>query len=274
MERLEKDVGRKQVTVVIPVYKTVLSDHEKISLDRAKNVFSAYDIWLIVPEALDIGCECEVHVKKFNDYYFQSVDTYSELLLSIDFYNAFYEYKYMLIYQLDAFVFYDNLEYFCSLGYDYIGAPWIDGIPVKIRNKTKVLFVGNGGLSLRNIHSTINLLKNFREEAQNYKGPEDFFFSYHDSCDFRVASVKEALKFSFELKNKRCFLLNKKKLPFGCHAWERYNIQFWKPYIENYGYKINPALIDKGNWDEKFEVGVLRKVSASILRKIVDYKKI
>lgn len=274
METLEKTMGTKQVTIVIPVYKTVLSEHEKISMDQARNVFSGYDIWLIAPESLLIDFEHGGCVKRFDDYYFQSVDTYSELLLSLEFYSAFLEYEYMLIYQLDAFVFYDDLEYFCNLGYDYIGAPWIDGIPVKIRNKTKILFVGNGGLCLRNIQSVIRLLNDYYEEAQSYKGPEDFFFSYHDSRNFRVAPVKQALKFAFELKNKRCFLLNKQKLPFGCHAWERYNIEFWKPYIESYGYKINTALIEGGNWDKKFETGILRKVSAFILRKIVDCKKI
>ena len=31
----------------------------------------------------------------------------------------------MLIYQLDAFVFQDDLAYWCQQNYDYIGAPWL-----------------------------------------------------------------------------------------------------------------------------------------------------
>jgi len=44
-------------------------------------------------------------------------------MMSPAFYDAFKAFDYILIYQLDAFVFRDELEYFCSLGYDYIGAP-------------------------------------------------------------------------------------------------------------------------------------------------------
>lgn len=44
-------------------------------------------------------------------------------MLEADFYRRFGKYKYMLIYQLDAFVFSDKLLDFCEMGYDYIGAP-------------------------------------------------------------------------------------------------------------------------------------------------------
>ncbi len=38
------------------------------------------------------------------------------------FYKQFLNYEYILIYQLDAFVFKDELNY-CSQGIDYVGAP-------------------------------------------------------------------------------------------------------------------------------------------------------
>jgi hypothetical protein len=28
-----------------------------------------------------------------------------------------------------------------------------------------------------------------------------------------------------------CFELNGRKLPFGCHAWQRYDRGFWEPYL-------------------------------------------
>lgn len=44
-------------------------------------------------------------------------------MLSAEFYDRFAAYEYVLIYQLDAFVFADRLAEFCQMGYDYIGAP-------------------------------------------------------------------------------------------------------------------------------------------------------
>ena len=55
-----------------------------------------------------------------DDKYFNSafVKAYKDTL-----YSRFEKYEYMLIYQLDAFVFSDRLMEFVEAGYDYIGAP-------------------------------------------------------------------------------------------------------------------------------------------------------
>jgi hypothetical protein len=54
--------------------------------------------------------------------------TYSQLLMSKEFYELFIEYDYIIIYQLDCFVFKDSLENWLYTGFDYIGAPWVDGV--------------------------------------------------------------------------------------------------------------------------------------------------
>jgi hypothetical protein len=48
---------------------------------------------------------------------------------------------------------------------------------------------------------------------------------------FRIAPLDQALKFGFECVPRHCFELNDRKLPFGCHAWERYDREFWEPYL-------------------------------------------
>jgi hypothetical protein len=61
-------------------------------------------------------------------------------MLSIDFYKRFRDYKFILIYQLDAYVFRDELEYWCEQDYDFIGAPLIEngkGSDKKIFYKTQ-----------------------------------------------------------------------------------------------------------------------------------------
>lgn len=144
---------------------------------------------------------------------------------------------------------------------------------IKMSEKYKVSFVGNGGLSLRNIQNTIQLLEDFSDEVKCFQRHEDLFFSYHNYNKFKVATVGVALQFSFETKVERCFRLNKKEIPFGCHAWERYNLEFWRPYIEECGYSINQKDSKNGNQDKKIEVGIIRKILAYLLRKTVDLKK-
>jgi hypothetical protein len=49
--------------------------------------------------------------------------------------------------------------------------------------------------------------------------------------DFRIATVEQGLAFAFEVAPTQCFELNHRRLPFGCHAWNRYDRAFWEPYL-------------------------------------------
>jgi uncharacterized protein DUF5672 len=49
--------------------------------------------------------------------------------------------------------------------------------------------------------------------------------------ELRVADWRTGLRFAFEVGPKVCFELNQHKLPFGCHAWARYDRGFWEPYL-------------------------------------------
>ena len=77
------------------------------------------------------------------------------------------------------------------------------------------------------------------DAAQNPKDPgerlnEDCFWSFRAQRyypAFRVASVREALAFAFEVAPRRCYELNENRLPFGCHAWNKYDRQFWEPFL-------------------------------------------
>ncbi|MEO5917521.1 MAG: DUF5672 family protein [Luteolibacter sp.] len=53
--------------------------------------------------------------------------------------------------------------------------------------------------------------------------------------DFKVASVEEGLRFAFEVSPRICLELNGGKMPFGCHAWARYDRAFWEPFIVTAG---------------------------------------
>ncbi len=75
---------------------------------------------------------------------------------------------------------------------------------------------------------------NVRFELDRWTQPEELFLidrASHYYPDFLVPEVKEALKFAFEIVPRYCFELNNHELPFGCHAWERYDKSFWEPYL-------------------------------------------
>ena len=121
------------VCVVIPVYKDNLSHSENLSLVQCCKILQHYPVTIISPSCLKIS-EYETILQKYSvaysvkyldNYYFCNIQSYNRLLLSDLFYQCFIDYRFILIYQLDAYVFKDELMYWCNKGYDYVGAPLI-----------------------------------------------------------------------------------------------------------------------------------------------------
>ncbi len=81
-----------------------------------------------------------------------------------------------------------------------------------------------------------------REMAQWHLRPdgtknEDHFWSdraRHYVPEFKVASVEVGPRFAFEVAPRLCFDMNHSQLPFGCHAWPRYDRAFWEPHLLRY----------------------------------------
>ena len=235
--------------IVIPMHTMQLYNQEKISLMQAKKIFKGCDIVAVMPKSLTVKEDDFTKIERFEDSFFKSITDYNRLMLSIDFYKRFQDYEYILLYQLDAFIFTDQLSYFCELGYDYIGAPWLYGIFNYIDAKHSVFHVGNGGLSLRRVRSFIKVLEERQPLRDEQIKNEDLFFSSIVSPEFRIAPLEIALQFAFERQVEKCYEMNNHKLPFGCHAWERYNFSFWKPYIEREGYMLPERIESLGNED-------------------------
>jgi hypothetical protein len=73
-----------------------------------------------------------------------------------------------------------------------------------------------------------------RNEMDAYFQNEDHFWANraeHYYPAFKVAPVGIALKFAFECVPRYCFELTGGTLPFGCHAWQKYDPGFWEPFI-------------------------------------------
>ncbi len=257
--------NKNKVAIIVPIYKNQLNENELVSLSKLDHYLSNYSIYSIGPKNTSRRFPnykfCELNPKYFND-----VASYSKLLLTKEFYKCFANYDFMLIYQIDCLVFSSDLDHWCDLGYDYIGAPWFR---VKKNAKSGFSRVGNGGLSLRKIKSFLNVLNSKKPKSwlsflnesfpdkkfwdlkskfqvyrevkygidwyiQNYSLNEDIFWSdrarLFDS-KFKIAPIEIGLKFAFEAHPEYCFIKNNYQLPFGAHAWEMWGKSFWKDYL-------------------------------------------
>ncbi|HMP76311.1 MAG TPA: DUF5672 family protein [Kiritimatiellia bacterium] len=47
----------------------------------------------------------------------------------------------------------------------------------------------------------------------------------------RVAPPDTAVRFAFEMEPRWCFAQTGGELPFGCHAWQKYDRAFWEPFL-------------------------------------------
>lgn len=165
----------------------------------------------------------EIHVVFFDKRFFSGTTTYNELLMSENFYQSFSDYEYILIYHLDAWVFSDDLLYWCRKGYDYIGAPWFQWSEDN-KDWSKVFSgeIGNGGFSLRKVSyflETFNGKKNLyklsallKQVSYNPKSWVIFIaklFGFHNNVRWyidlcSIAGVNEDVFWCQSLKGTSC----------------------------------------------------------------------
>ena len=243
-----------KVAVVIPAYHE-LTDLEKISLAQCRKVLGNYPIVFIAPNDKNFSfIEQSDIVAYLPPQYFQSVENYSRLMLSPDFYEAFRDFEYILIYQLDAFVFYDALEIFCAFGYDYIGAPW-PYYAWKDSRKPKTPRVGNGGFSLRKVKACQKLLadcSDLTELQTNLGYNEDALFAFcgtNEIGNFKTAPVEVAKRFAMEWRPRRTIKILNNTLPFGCHNWHSFSADFYVELFAQLGWDLRPYRGQMGNED-------------------------
>lgn len=207
------------VVIAIPVYKQRMEPFEAFSLRRCISVLGRYPMSLLAPDSLDAGAYLAVapgvRVLRFDDRYFASTASYSELMLSERFYESVLDYEYVLIHQLDAFVFADQLPTWCTAGYDYIGSPW-----------PRLQFrVGNGGFSLRRPAACLEVLRSpLHEDAQTY-----WEFTYdHEPLRVRAANYHKKLAKMLHIGTGVRSLLRRK--PMEDQFWGIYAPRYWPAF--------------------------------------------
>ena len=72
------------------------------------------------------------------------------------------------------------------------------------------------------------------EQPNNNSRNNDMFWSDHARRylpQFKVATFEEGLRFAFEAAPRKCLEINGGRMPFGCHAWGRYDREFWSAHL-------------------------------------------
>ena len=273
MKRNEKT----EVIVVIPIHTVTPSEQEKCAFAQCYKILGRHQIKVLCPAGLDITAYRKIvpkfDVTKVEPIWLSSVQKYNQLKKSRYFYSLFGNYNYLLTYELDAFVFKDELLYWCTKNFDYVGAPWFKGWH-EANEERVIIGVGNSGFSLRKISkaseilnriekikylyqkcgchsqtmnnkfrmlmrllrpyfkiSDVNLIPNIVEQQQQN---EDLFWCMqvgNTFSDYKIAPAREAQHFSFEVNPSWLYKQTNNTVPFGCHAWEKYEPEFWKPFI-------------------------------------------
>lgn len=234
---------------------------------------------MVTPKGLKLRIE-GLQTLEYSRKYFGSMRAHSRLLYLPAFWKAFEDYKYVLVYHLDALVFADQLLQWCQTDFDYIGAPFLCCADTPW---VKEPHVGNGGFALMKVEAVLKVLyARYRAEPVKYwedrcadlliliqkilrrprrlvpapfRGPmtlplrrqvqkidqvqvnlqnNDMFWS-EDAVkyvpDFKIPDWRTGLRFAFEAAPRYSFALNGHELPFGCHAWPKYDRTFWESHL-------------------------------------------
>lgn len=276
------------VCIVVPVYRSALPPREAMSLAQCTRVLGHYPIAFVKPQSLNIDPllkRCPgARVESFEDEFFRGVDGYNRLMLSDPFYGRFSTHEFMLIHQLDAYVFADELAHWCSQSFDYLGAPWITRERIEFPSKAFLLkqrlyqmldvrnrddgflhraqygyIGGNGGFSLRRISRMREALAQcaaqlpaYRQRAHHTHN-EDVFFCVEANRRktlIRLAPFRVALQFSWETHPAVARALMPGRLPFGCHGWDRHYQGTWTEIFRSIGIDLPVVEAETGTGDE------------------------
>lgn len=267
------------VCIIIPVYLSNPSVVEINSLDNNLSILKKYPVKFVTYANLDVSIYIKYCVKYgvnfsfeyFDDIFFKGTEGYNKLLLSEIFYKRFLDYKFILICQLDAWVFRDELNFWCKKNFTCIGAP------LMADNKTPIPQIFNGGFTLRKVKSFLKMsnnqyrfsfdklfesskfaiwlaeiyycLKNLTITDTKVLQNEDVYFctlfwKYSKASfflklfsitlfgRFKIPDIDNAVNFAFERFPSDLYKFNANKLPFGCHAYRKYEYdEFWKQFI-------------------------------------------
>jgi hypothetical protein len=253
----------QKVVVLIFTHKAKPDADELLSFRQCCEVFGKHPMRLVCPRGMDLSAYRAIHPDIVPDFidpkWFRTMRDYNLLKVLPWLYRRYAGYEFMLTYELDAWVFRDELLYWCEQGWDYIGAPWFEGY-YDCREDSPVLGVGNSGFSLRRIctmqragramrrkvllmrsYMRVNLRRfrssgYFRDLIAGHVQLEDDYWCRFVAPRlewFKLAPYEAARRFAFEANAPRLHRECGGQLPFGCHKPRELHPEFWRPFIPN-----------------------------------------
>ena len=97
-------------------------------------------------------------------------------------------------------------------------------------------------LTIRNnTHPWFNDWIGIRQENQFWLRQDDVFWGEIINRNFRWFTVPdplEAIQFGFDTCPQQLYELSGQRLPFGCHGWWKQGLEFWRPFVQSFGYKV------------------------------------
>lgn len=230
-------MGIQRMAICIPTYREKPLLLDIIALERNIQAFYNRKIYFLVPKGLNTSWYEEVfkdlEIIRFDKAWFASMEAYNQMLMNLEFYRnlANMGLDFILICQLDVWVFHDSINDFVDLHYDYIGAPTL----VRMNEQGEPeLFGANGGFSLRHVSTFMRILDAHKVEADQWTGNEDEFFSFCGEKypkEFRVAPKDIAMRFAFDRFSRYMYRKNQKRLPMAWHGWLTYDPEFSHRFI-------------------------------------------
>lgn len=263
--------GNGRCIVVIPVYKKVdaLSKFEEKSIEQVIKILGqTYELSLLCGYSFDVReysdrFNYDFSYCKCSDDFFKSQKSYSDLCEKYEFYEIFSGYEYILIYQPDAWIFENRLEYFIDLGYDYIGAIHM------LKANGNGGRIGNGGFSLRKPKKLSEVCKDTDFEQFRFSLYEDCAFSIRLKSKLNIPDPDIGFEFGWQ-EHPEAAYKKTSKLPMGCHNPMRNNWNFWRNYISisNKEFDENRAKAIVGDKD----FSVKPKYTSNVIKKKVIKK--
>ena len=273
------------VVVLIFAHAPALSWAEEISLRQCVRVLGVHPLRLVCPAGLDVSAYRAIAPDLVVDFippsFLASYRAYNRLKILPWLYRRYAAYEFILTYELDAFVFRDELAFWCAQGWDFIGAPTFAGYldaqpanrPMPLLNsgfslrRTRAMrrvgrtprhieppasvirqWLSSGGLrpgGLWLAFTRLTFRNNFFGPLNDFGGNEDDFWCLRAAARFpwfRLAPYETARKFSFEVNAPRLLDENAGTLPFGCHKWAGLTPNFWRPIVRSFGYELPATL--------------------------------
>jgi len=252
--------------ILIPIYKNFVNFDEYRSIQNTISLYNdKYDVFFMCNDKLDITLYKKyfnIDFKIFSEWQNNDVFSYSDLLITKDFYKQFLNYEYMLIAHHDAYIFNNiySLEYFMNKNYPYLGALYnIYGIEFKLYNNNLFDKFYNFNYTIKDIKNYIMkykfLTKNFNDYTM-YTTDNNMFWGMNGGLSLRKIDIvyyllKKEPSYFWAEDNKICSLMDKYSLLDNILFKDVMNFAFEPQYYKNFykNHNILPFAYHKFIWN-------------------------